>query len=147
MDFAMNDKCAAGTGRFFEVMARALEIDLDDFGELAARAIKTLSISSMCTVFAESEVVSLVARGEKVEDIIAGLCRAVGERTRALAQRVGIAPEVTMTGGVAKNLGVVRALEGLLEHSFNIPDEPQIVGALGAALYARDMVLADSPLH
>jgi predicted CoA-substrate-specific enzyme activase len=145
MDFAMNDKCAAGTGRFFQVMARALEIDLDDFGELASRATKALSISSMCTVFAESEVVSLVARGEKVEDIIAGLCRAVAERTRALAQRVGIAPEVTMTGGVAKNLGVVRALEGLLEHSFNIPDEPQIVGALGAALYARDTALADSP--
>jgi predicted CoA-substrate-specific enzyme activase len=145
MDFAMNDKCAAGTGRFFQVMARALEIDLDDFGELAAKSNRGLSISSMCTVFAESEVVSLVARGEKVEDIVAGLCRAVAERTRALAQRVGIAPEVTMTGGVAKNLGVVRALEGLLEHSFNIPDEPQIVGALGAALYAREAALADSP--
>jgi len=145
MDFAMNDKCAAGTGRFFQVMARALEIDLDDFGELAANSGKSLSISSMCTVFAESEVVSLVARGEKVEDIVAGLCRAVAERTRALAQRVGVAPEVTMTGGVAKNLGVVRALEGLLGHTFNIPEEPQIVGALGAALYAREAALTSSP--
>ena len=99
----------------------------------------------MCTVFAESEVVSLVARGEKVEDIVAGLCKAVGERTRALAQRVGIAPEVTMTGGVAKNLGVVRALEKLIGHDFNLPEEPQIVGALGAALYARDAALAESP--
>jgi predicted CoA-substrate-specific enzyme activase len=145
MDFAMNDKCAAGTGRFFEVMARALEVDLDDLGKLASKSDKSLSISSMCTVFAESEVVSLVARGEKVEDIVAGLCRAVAERTRALAQRVGVAPEVTMTGGVAKNLGVVRALEVLLGQSFNIPDEPQIVGALGAALYAREEALADSP--
>lgn len=142
MDFAMNDKCAAGTGRFFEVMARALEIDLDDLGALAADSTKQLSISSMCTVFAESEVVSLVARGEKVEDIVAGLCRAVAERTRALAQRVGIAPEITMTGGVAKNLGVVRALEDLIGHKFNIPQEPQIVGALGAALFARDAALS-----
>jgi len=146
LDFAMNDKCAAGTGRFFEVMARALEIDLDDMGDLAARSTKTLSISSMCTVFAESEVVSLVARGEKVEDIVAGLCKAVAERTRALAQRVGISPEVTMTGGVAKNLGVVRALEGLLGHTFNIPDEPQIVGALGAALFAREVVLSKAQI-
>ncbi len=144
MDFAMNDKCAAGTGRFFEVMARALEVDLDDLGALAAESSKSLSISSMCTVFAESEVVSLVARGEKVEDIVAGLCKAVAERTRALAQRVGIAPEVTMTGGVAKNLGVVRALEKLIGHDFNLPEEPQIVGALGAALYARDAALAES---
>jgi predicted CoA-substrate-specific enzyme activase len=141
-DFAMNDKCAAGTGRFFEVMARALEIDLDDMGVLASRAKNKLSISSMCTVFAESEVVSLVARGEAVEDIVAGLCRAVAERTRALAQRVGISPEVTMTGGVAKNLGVVGALEELLAQKFNIPSEPQIVGALGAALYARDAALS-----
>lgn len=144
MDFAMNDKCAAGTGRFFEVMARALEIDLDDMGALAARSEKSLSISSMCTVFAESEVVSLVARGERVDDIVAGLCRAVAERTRALAQRVGVSPEVTMTGGVAKNLGVVRALEQLLGHPFNIPDEPQIVGALGAALFAREEALSRS---
>lgn len=144
LDFAMNDKCAAGTGRFFEVMARALEIDLDDMGQLASRATNKLSISSMCTVFAESEVVSLVARGEPVEDIVAGLCRAVAERTRALAQRVGIAPEVTMTGGVAKNLGVVHALEELLDQKFNIPAEPQIVGALGAALFAREATLSKS---
>lgn len=145
MDFAMNDKCAAGTGRFFEVMARALEIDLDDLGELAARSNNRLSISSMCTVFAESEVVSLVARGEQVKDIVAGLCRSVAERTRALAQRVGISPEVTMTGGVAKNAGVVRALEELLGQTFNIPEEPQIVGALGAALFARELTLTGSP--
>ena len=144
LDFAMNDKCAAGTGRFFEVMARALEIDLDDLGELATHSTKGLSISSMCTVFAESEVVSLVARGEHVQDIVAGLCRAVAERTRALAQRVGISPEVTMTGGVAKNLGVVRALEELIGHEFNTPDEPQIVGALGAALFAREAALSEA---
>ncbi len=138
VDFAMNDKCAAGTGRFFEVMARALEIELDDLGRLASQSTWELGISSICTVFAESEVVSLVARGESVEDIVAGLCTAVAERTLSLARRVGISPQVTMAGGVAKNQGVVREIEDRIGHRFNIPEEPQIVGALGAALFARE---------
>ncbi|MCK5557503.1 MAG: 2-hydroxyglutaryl-CoA dehydratase [Candidatus Hydrogenedentes bacterium] len=136
-DFAMNDKCAAGTGRFLEVMARALEIELDDMGHLAVQATKKLTISSMCTVFAESEVVSLLSRGEAVPDIVAGLSRAISERIRSLAQRVGIRDDVTMTGGVAKNGAVVRALEQVCGKSFNIPPEPQVVGALGAALIAQ----------
>ncbi len=138
-DFAMNDKCAAGTGRFLEVMARALEIELDDMGSLAVQSTKELTISSMCTVFAESEVVSLLSRGESVPNVVAGLSRAISERIRSLAQRVGIADEVTMTGGVAKNAAVVRALEKVCGKSFHIPSEPQIVGALGAALIAREM--------
>jgi predicted CoA-substrate-specific enzyme activase len=138
-DFAMNDKCAAGTGRFLEVMARALEIELEDMGDLAAQATRELTISSMCTVFAESEVISLLSRGETVPDIVAGLSRAISERIRSMAQRVGIRGEVTMTGGVAKNLAVVRALEEVCGRKFNIPSEPQIVGALGAALIARQM--------
>ena len=141
MDFAMNDKCAAGTGRFLEVMARTLEVGLDDLGGLAAQSDEELAISSMCTVFAESEVVSLVSQGKSVPNIVQGLCRAIGQRTFSLARRVGLEQEVTMTGGVAKNSGVVRALEGLLEMSINIPEEPQIVGALGAALLARQNAL------
>jgi bcr-type benzoyl-CoA reductase subunit C len=134
LDFAMNDKCAAGTGRFLEVMAHALEIELDDFGEVASRGTKALNISSICTIFAESEVISLIAQGEKAEDIARGLCNAIARRLMPMIQRVGSEEEFTMTGGVAKNKGVVLALEQMLNTKFNIPDEPQIVGALGAAL-------------
>lgn len=141
MDFAMNDKCAAGTGRFLEVMARTLEVSLDDLGPLASAADEELAISSMCTVFAESEVVSLVSQGKAVPNIVQGLCRAIAQRTRGLAKRVGLEAEVTMTGGVAKNAGVVRALEEAIGLPINIPPEPQIVGAMGAALLARDKVL------
>ncbi len=140
-DFAMNDKCAAGTGRFLEVMARTLEVELDDLGPLADEANEDLAISSMCTVFAESEVVSLVSQGKSPSNITRGLCRAIAQRTFSLAKRVGLDAEVTMTGGVAKNSGVVHALEDLIELQINIPEEPQIVGALGAALIARDRAL------
>lgn len=139
VDFVMNDKCAAGTGRFFEVMARALEIDLDDFGATALRSDNPVKLSSVCTVFAESEVVSLLAQGERIENIAAGLCWAAAERAKTLAQRVGVAEEITVTGGVAKNTGFVRALQQLLDTDLNVPDEPQIVGALGAALIAREL--------
>lgn len=141
MDFAMNDKCAAGTGRFLEVMARTLEVELDDLGRLAGQSDEELAISSMCTVFAESEVVSLVSQGQSVPNIVQGLSRAIAQRTFSLARRVGLNSEVTMTGGVAKNSGVVKALELLLELPINIPEEPQIVGALGAALLARQNAL------
>lgn len=136
IDFAMNDKCAAGTGRFFEVMARALEIDINDFGTLALKASKRVKISSVCTVFAESEVISLIADGEKVENILFGLCLSAAEKVKKLAQKVGIADEVTLTGGVAKNTGFVSALSELLNTNLNIPHDPQIVGAIGAALIA-----------
>ncbi len=137
-DFAMNDKCAAGTGRFFDVMARALEIDLDDLGARALRSTKPLGLSSVCTVFAESEVVGMVARGETVEDIAAALCAVAADKVVALAHRVGIENPVTVTGGVPKNVGFLRALEKQLGVKVNVPQEPQIVGALGAALIGAE---------
>ncbi|MBI2301025.1 MAG: 2-hydroxyglutaryl-CoA dehydratase [Armatimonadetes bacterium] len=137
-DFAMNDKCAAGTGRFFEVMARALEIDLDDLGPLALEATRELALSSVCTVFAESEVVSLVAHDEPVPNIAAGLCAAAAERVCGLARRVGLAEEVTLTGGGGLNVGLVRAIEQRLGRTVNVPERPQHVGALGAALMGRE---------
>lgn len=133
-DFAMNEKCAAGTGRFLEVMARALEIELEDMGGLSLQAENPVSISSMCTVFAESEVVSRIAEGHPKEDIISGIHNAISDRLIGLLQRVGVKEEVTMSGGVAKNVGVVQALQAKLGCHFNIAFEPQIVGAVGAAL-------------
>ena len=139
--FEMNDKCAAGTGRFLEVMARALAVDLDEMGAIALRAKRAATISSTCTVFAESEVISLLARGETTPAIVAGLCNAVAERVHGLVARVGVQPEVTMTGGVSKNRAVVKAMERILDRPVRVPDEPVIVGALGAALIARDLGL------
>lgn len=138
LDFAMNDKCAAGTGRFLEVMAQALEVPLDELAALSGRAARAVSISSMCTVFAESEVVSLIAQGLPREEIARGLHEAVAERTAGLVYRIGMEEAVLMTGGVAKNAAVVRALEAKLKTKILIPPEPQITGALGAALLARD---------
>jgi predicted CoA-substrate-specific enzyme activase len=138
LDFAMNDKCAAGTGRFLEVMARALQLDLEEMGACALRARRAAEISSTCTVFAESEVISLVAEGIEREEIVAGLCRAIARRVGAMACQVGVEPPVAFAGGVAKNVGVVRALQEILGEELIVPDEPQIVGALGAALLARD---------
>lgn len=141
--FEMNDKCAAGTGRFLEVMARTLEVDLNDIGPMALTADRASKISSTCTVFAESEVVSLLAQGESVARILAGLCQAITQRVNSLASRVGMAPKVMMTGGVAKNAGVLRGIEGALGLPVTVPEEPQITGALGAALLARQGVLAE----
>ena len=137
-NFVMNDKCAAGTGRFLEVMAHALEVKLEDMGKISLQAEKSLDVSSTCTVFAESEVISLIAEGYSKENIIAGLHLAVAKRTVGLVERVGIAEKVAMTGGVAKNIAVVKAIESLLGVTLFIPEEPQIVGALGAALVAAD---------
>ena len=140
-DFAMNDKCAAGTGRFLEAMARALEVDIEDLGGLDLGATQGLTLSSMCTVFAESEVVSLIAEGVAVREIAAGLNRAIASRTRALVRRVArdlTGLRVSMSGGVARNQGVVRALSEALGVPVATPAEPDVVGALGAALIARE---------
>ena len=136
--FEMNDKCAAGTGRFLEVMARTLEVPLDEVGPRALTADRPAKISSTCTVFAESEVISLLAQGETVERILSGLCLAISQRVNSLAMRAGMAPRVIMTGGVAKNTGVVRAIEKAIGLPLTVPDQPQIMGALGAALLARN---------
>lgn len=142
VDFAMNDKCAAGTGRFLEVMARALEVELDEMGALSLRATQLIPISSMCTVFAESEVISLVAQSVPREDILNSIHHSICTRIAAMMDRVGLEPELTMTGGVAKNLGVVEHIRSRTGIEPNVPQEPQIVGALGAALIA--VTLADS---
>jgi (R)-2-hydroxyacyl-CoA dehydratese activating ATPase len=136
VDFVMNDKCAAGTGRFLEVMARALEVDITELGKLSARARQPAPISSMCTVFAESEMVALVADSVPVEEIVAGLHAAIAERVMAMAHRLGVEPAVMMTGGVALNGGVVSALQDRLGCDVIVPPDPQRVGALGAALLA-----------
>jgi predicted CoA-substrate-specific enzyme activase len=138
VDFLMNDKCAAGTGRFLEVMAKALELEVEDLGDISLRAQKPLQISSTCTVFAESEVVTLVAEGVNREDIVAGLHAAIAKRTLSMVKRVGVAPPVAMAGGVAKNIGVVKAIEEEIGEHLVIPPEPQIIGALGAALLAME---------
>ncbi len=137
LDFAMNDKCAAGTGRFLEVMARALEIDLDNFGDWSLKAEQPSTISSLCTVFAESEVISLISKGEKRENIIAGIHEAIAARVVALANRVGFNTRIMMTGGVAKNIGVVRALERKIGQKIEVSAKSQVTGAIGAAIIAQ----------
>jgi (R)-2-hydroxyacyl-CoA dehydratese activating ATPase len=139
VDFQMNDKCAAGTGRFLEVMARALEVRLEELGAFSRAASRTIQISSTCTVFAESEVVSLIAENQPKEVIIRGLHDSIADRILGMVQRVGIEETVTLTGGVAKNEGVVRALEERLKVKLFVPPDPQIIGALGAALIAREL--------
>ncbi len=141
-DFAMNDKCAAGTGRFLEVMARTLELDLEEMGPRSLLYRKTVTVSSMCTVFAESEVISLIASGTPPEDIARGIHLAIADRIAALAERLGMAGPAVMTGGVAKNPGARRALEEKFGFPLLVPAEPQLAGALGAALIAREKSLA-----
>lgn len=136
LDFAMNDKCAAGTGRFLEVMATALEVPLEEVGSLAVKAEKACPVSSFCTVFAESEVISHVSNGIPKEEILAGICDAVASRVAALAERTGLEWPVVFTGGVARNQGVVKALSRRLGAELLIPPVPQITAALGAALLA-----------
>ena len=134
MDFVMNDKCAAGTGRFLEVMARTLEIELEEMGTLSLQGSDKLSISSLCTVFAESEVVSLIGADHKREDICRALHIAIAKRIAAQTRRVGVEEQVVMSGGVAKNVGMVKELERLLSTRLRMAPDPQIVGAVGAAL-------------
>ena len=135
-NFVMNDKCAAGTGRFLEVMARALQVEIGELGPMSLAADNPAKISNICTVFAESEVISLISKGESRENIIAGIHEAIASRVAALAKRVGVAPPVIMTGGVAKNVGVVRALEQRLDASIQVLETAQVNGAIGAALMA-----------
>lgn len=132
-NFAMNDKCAAGTGRFLEVMARALEVNLKDLGDFSLRADSPSKISSICTVFAESEVISMIARQEKRENIIAGIHEAAAARVAILASKITIRGPVMMTGGVAKNKGMIAALEQRLKQKLNISEYCQETGAIGAA--------------
>lgn len=132
--FEMNDKCAAGTGKFLEIMAMALRYTLNEFGEVALKAEESININSMCTVFAESEVVSMLARGIDRVKVAKGIHQSVATRSLSLLRRVGIEKEVVFAGGVALNKGIVHLLEQQLQMKIFVPNDPQIIGALGAAL-------------
>jgi len=134
VDFLMNDKCAAGTGKFLEHSARALEVTVEELGHLALASTEPARISSMCTVFAESEVISLRAKGRAKQDIAAGLVGSIAERVAVMAKRVGLNHDVAFVGGVAKNQGMRAALEREMGFPLFVPQEPQITGALGAAM-------------
>ncbi|MEA3339076.1 MAG: acyl-CoA dehydratase activase [Chloroflexota bacterium] len=138
LDFVMNDKCAAGTGRFLEVMAHALEVDLADFGALALSASRRAKISSTCTVFAESEVVTHLGRGTDRPEIIAGIHESIAARVATMVSRIRVKDEVVLTGGVARNGGVARMLEEKLGHAISVPEHAQLAGAIGAALIAQE---------
>jgi (R)-2-hydroxyacyl-CoA dehydratese activating ATPase len=135
-NFVMNEKCAAGTGRFLEVMARVFDCNIGELSELADNGSEGVFISSTCTVFAESEVISQLATGKKLEDVALGVHISIAQRINGLCNRIGVIPEVAMTGGVALNRNVVRAIEKEIHQRIALPENPQIMGAFGAALYA-----------
>ncbi len=139
LDFILNDRCAAGTGRFLEVMARALKLDMAEFSSLYEKSLNPSPINSTCIVFAESEVISLVAQGNTKTDISAGLHQSIAKRVGNMAKRLGIGKNTAFVGGVAKNKSMRKALEDYLEISFvSLSTDPQITGALGAAVIARE---------
>jgi len=140
LDFCMNDKCAAGTGRFLQSAAAALDLGLSDLGPTALRGEKPVDISTTCTVFAESEVLSWLARGKKIEDIMLGVHRSIGSRSFGLLRRVGIEEEITFTGGVTKNAAMVAVMNELLDATLNVSEESHYMGAIGAALFALERV-------
>jgi len=139
-NFVMNDKCAAGTGRFLDVIAGALDLTLADLGALSIQASEKVKISNMCTIFAEQEVSAALADGTPVANILYGLHDAIAGRVLSLAGRIGVEPDVVFTGGVAKNIGMVQAIESRLGYPVLIAPEPLLTGALGAALMGRKIV-------
>jgi predicted CoA-substrate-specific enzyme activase len=142
LDFCMNDKCAAGTGRFLGAASSALEIPLDQLGPAALRGERPVKISTTCTVFAESEVLSWLGKGKKVEDILLGVHQSIATRSAGLLRRVGVVDEVTFTGGVARNTAMIETLQQALGVKLNVSEESHYMGALGAALFALDTILA-----
>ena len=145
LNFRMNDRCAAGTGRFLEVMARAMSVELGDLGALALRSSAPAKVSSTCAVFAESEMISLSAEGEEKEDIVAGMHEAICRRLAAMVSSVGMVRPLAMTGGVAKNPAMLAVLGRMLGAEILTPPEPQIVGALGAARFALSAARSGAP--
>lgn len=139
-DFCMNDKCAAGTGRFLGAASAALDIPLSDLGYMALKSDRAVKISTTCTVFAESEILSWLGKGRSVEDILLGVHRSIASRSIGLLRRVGVEPSVTFTGGVAKNVGMIQMLEDGLGLKINHSPDSHYMGALGAALFAFDSI-------
>ncbi|MCI8951599.1 MAG: 2-hydroxyglutaryl-CoA dehydratase [Lachnospiraceae bacterium] len=135
VNFVMNDKCAAGTGRFLDVMANILKLDISQLEIQAAKSLKPANISSTCTVFAESEVISQLASGVEIPDLVAGICQSVATRVASLARRAGIKEQICMSGGVARNAGVRNAMAKELGTEIVFDPMAQLMGALGAALY------------
>jgi len=144
VDFSMNDKCAAGTGRFLSSAADVTGVGLDEIGPLSLEARAPVRLTSVCTVFVESDIMSYLAQRKTVEDILGGVHKAIATRTMALVRRVGIEDEVTFTGGVSRNVGMVQALAAVLGRTINVSDEGHYVGALGAALFALERARAGS---
>ena len=140
-DFVMNDKCAAGTGRFLGSAAEALLLNLDDIGPISLKAKNPVRLTTVCTVFVESDIMSYLAQNKKVEDILGGVHSAIAARTVSLIRRVGIEPEVTFTGGVSRNVGMVSALEEKLGMKVNVSPDSHYVGALGAAIFALERAI------
>lgn len=140
IDFSMNDKCSAGTGRFLDVCAEALGYTVDDLGPLSQESTNPIRITSTCTVFAETEVSNQLARGKKTEDIVNGIHDSIAQRSLSLARRVGIESEVTFTGGVARNIGMVKSLENALGQKINVSELSQWFGAIGAAIFAVEEI-------
>jgi predicted CoA-substrate-specific enzyme activase len=138
LDFNMNDKCAAGTGRFLLAAAEVMGLTLDDIGPISLKGKDPVRLTSVCTVFVESDIMSYVAQKKTLEDILAGVHRAIAARTVSLVRRVGIEDEVTFTGGVARNVGMVRALEDALKVRLNVSPEAHFMGAAGGALFALE---------
>jgi predicted CoA-substrate-specific enzyme activase len=141
IDFVMSDKCAAGTGRFLEVLSSALGLRVEELGEISSRSTQKVPVSSTCTVFGYQEVISRLSEGLAVEDIVAGLHEAIASRVAGMVKRLKVEPDVVFTGGVARNRGVVKALEENLRCRILVPKEPLLSGALGAALLGRESVL------
>jgi predicted CoA-substrate-specific enzyme activase len=141
-DFSMNDKCAAGTGRFLSAAADVTGVGLDEIGPLALLAKAPVRLTSVCTVFVESDIMSYLAQRKTIEDILGGVHKAIATRTMSLIRRVGVENEVTFTGGVSRNIGMVKALEEVLGQPINVSDEGHYMGALGAALFALERAQA-----
>lgn len=142
VDFSMNDKCAAGTGRFLEAASEVMGLTLDQMGEVSLRSRHPLKITNVCTVFVESEIMAMLARGKAMEDILGGVHSAIALRTIGLLRRVGIEDQLTFTGGVARNIGMVKALEQRLDVTINVSQDSQFMGAIGAALFAKERAAA-----
>jgi len=140
LDFVMNDKCAAGTGRFLGNAADVLAMSLDDMGPFSLKGKNPVKITTVCTVFVESDILSYLAQGKKAEDVLSGVNLAIARRTVSLARRVPVEPAITMTGGVSRNVGMVKALEEVLGMSLQISPLAHFAGAIGAAMYALEKV-------